>query len=142
MTQQKIKVPLATKVEQADYNGIPVKEAYWTAGYDEGSTVRHTAPLNHGMTCILDGKALGLEMDVLVRDGNGLINLEPRALVLMVAETTGEFREFLTEELPKNKEKELLTSLGVFEANESVREVGITAHYSRMEQIRTMLERQ
>ena len=140
MSEAIIRVPVAAKVEQEDYQGIPVKEAYWTAGYEEGSTVRHAAPLNHGMTFVLDGKTLGLSDDILLREGNGFINLAPKARTIVSVVSDGTFTSFTTVDLAH--EEQLLRDLGVFEANETAKKIGLKAHYDRMELIRTMLERQ
>src|SRR3989338_7548394 len=100
MPERPIKVPLSARSSEDDYKGLNVKEAYYTAGYQEDSDARYVAPMNHSGTYVVDGASFGINQDIRLRTGNGLIKIKPEARVILDKSEEDGFRIYRTVDLP------------------------------------------
>lgn len=117
-------VPLKAKIESFDdLNGVMVKEAYYTARYDEKSGEEYFGPMNHTDTYVINGKDFGSKKDILLRTGNPILRLKPDTFQIVQQIAQNKVIIFFVEELKKKKKKQVLDKTGVerkYQDNESI----------------------
>lgn len=139
MEERLIKVPLKARSSRTSYNGISVKEAFYTAPYPEESAEAYAGPMNHCDTIVLDGHALKTERDVLLRTGNGLIGLPPRAFLIVDSQEEGGFRVYTAEAMPAESERALLSQFGLFDDYRTMAAIGTGPHDKKMKALLKLL---
>lgn len=141
MPEKEIRVPKSARTPETEYKGLPVREAYYTAGYEEGSDVQNIAPMNHANTYVVRGESLEIPQDILLRTGNGLIKIQPEARSISSESDDESFRIFQTDDLEPEAERALIAKLGLLEEYDLLSKFGPGLHYRRMQVLREELER-
>ena len=114
MSQVKeVSVPLEAIAIKTEFKGVPVKQAFYTAGYPEGSNERYLAPMNHASTYVIEGNRWGLAEDLLVRTGNGLAGIEPEILGIVGSREEGDFVIYQGRRLSEEDQRKVIDELGL-----------------------------
>lgn len=79
-----LQLPLEARIS-TEKNNTPAgtKEAFYMAGYPDGSRERYLGPMNHTYMFVVDGSRFGIDGDVLIGTGNAIINLKPFVLRIL-----------------------------------------------------------
>lgn len=132
MTEKRYDVLIAraARIDKTSFEGVRVQQAYYTAGYRDGSSERELGGVNHGATYVIAGKNLRFRetqgLDLLVRDGNGLASIKPEVKAI---EQEGEvmragrlYDAFRTKRLPAQVAKKIDETLGLTASYEEIRQ--------------------
>lgn len=136
-----LEVAKGARTKMDNYKGIPVKDAFYTAGYEFGSTERYVGPVNHTETIVLDGPSIGLaNADILLLTGNRLAKIPAEAFAIEKSTEKGKFISYDVVNLHPFHRTGVLGGLGLLKEDE-LASLDPEIHNARMRDILKALEK-
>ncbi len=141
---RKIRVPVEARQHIETYKGIPVLDAFYTAGWvqeEDGTFNRYLAPTTHTEAIVLDGTAMDMYKDthdplnILLLTGNRLVHSRPEIYAIRSSKENDQFVEYGIDFMDSQVTEGMLAAFGLLGEHGELPETNLKSHADKVKGI-------